>query len=307
MSLGNPWQPAYLKLDADGELGRRIEEAYALLEDCILCPHRCRVNRLQGEKGICGGPAQGVVASYNPHFGEEAPLVGRGGSGTIFFSYCNLGCVFCQNWTIAHGGRGRQVSDEELARMMLHLQEQGCHNINLVTPTHFMPQILRALGLAVRQGLSIPLCYNTNGYERVEILRLLDGIVDIYLPDLKFMGGVEAHRYTEGATFDYPHRAKGAIEEMYRQVGKLITDDQGIALQGLMIRHLVMPNGVGGTEDFIRWVAGLSPEIYVNIMGQYRPEYRAIEYPPIARPVSSKEYLEALKSAQKAGLKSLDG
>ena len=299
------WRPAYLQLEDEGRFAERIDEADAILESCRLCPRHCGVDRLRGETGVCRSTDQAVVFSAQPHFGEELPLVGRFGSGTIFFSQCNLRCVFCQNWPIAHEGRGDRFDDERLADLMLTVQRIGCHNVNLVTPTHVMPQILRATRIAARKGLRIPLCYNTGGYDAIEAIRLLDGIVDIYLPDLKFMDAAEAERYT-GAP-DYPETAQRAIAEMHRQVGDLVTDDRGVALRGLMIRHLVMPNRVAGTREFVRWVAGtLSTSTYVNIMSQYRVEHRAFEYPPIARAITADEYLEAMDWAEEAGLTHLD-
>ncbi len=302
-----PWEPAYAKLEREGKLAGRIQEAYKIMEECRLCPRRCGVNRLEGEKGFCQGVQKAVVNVYGPHFGEELPLVGQGGSGTIFFSNCNLRCVFCQNWPIAHLGLGEEVDDEELARMMLKLQKIGCHNINLVTPTHVMPHIISAVRIALKEGLTLPLCYNTSGYERAEAMKLLDGIVDIYLPDLKFMDGMQAQRYNLAAAADYPRLTREAIREMYRQVGNLITDAGGIALRGLMIRHLVMPNRIAGTEEFVRWVAeSLSQDTYVNIMAQYRVEFKAFEYEEIARAITSEEFVEAMEWALEAGLSNLD-
>jgi putative pyruvate formate lyase activating enzyme len=301
------WEPGYQILEKEGILAQRADEASALLEECRLCPRACGVNRREGELGFCRSPARAVVYSAQPHFGEEVPLVGRGGSGTIFFSHCNLRCVFCQNWPIAHEGRGKEVSDEDLAGLMLRLEQIGCHNINLVTPTHVMPAILGALRVASRKGLSIPLVYNTSGYERVEILRLLDGIVDIYLPDMKYADPAMARTYSAGAD-DYPAAAQGAIREMHRQVGVLATDETGIARRGLIIRHLIMPNRVAGTRDVVRWVADALPQkTYVNLMAQYRVEYKAYEHPEIARGISVEEFLEAVAWADEAGLTNLDG
>ena len=301
------WEPAYAKLEAEGKLEERIEEAYGIMENCRLCPRRCSVNRLEGELGFCRGPKKAMVYVAQPHFGEELPLVGFGGSGTIFFSNCNLRCVFCQNWPIAHKGLGEEVRDEDLASMMLHLQEIGCHNINLVTPTHVLPNIISAARIALKKGLTLPLCYNTSGYERVEMIKLLDGIVDIYLPDLKFMDGGEAERFNLAAAADYPRLAQAAIKEMYRQVGNLATTAGGTALRGLMVRHLVMPNRVAGTREFVRWVAeNLSVHTYVNIMSQYRVEFQAFEYEDIARAITSEEFVEAMEWAIEAGLTNLD-
>ena len=302
-----PWQPAYAKLEAEGKLEERIEQAYRILEECDLCPNRCGVNRRKGQRGICRAPERAMVYSHHPHFGEELPLVGQGGSGTIFFSNCSLRCVFCQNWPISHEGWGLEISDEELADMMLDLQRIGCHNINLVTPTHVMPNIVSATRIALKKGLRLPLCYNTSGYERVKNIRLLDGIVDIYLPDLKFMDGAEAARYNFIEASNYPEMAQESIIEMHRQVGDLVTDERGIALRGLMVRHLVMPNRVAGTREFVKWVAeDLSPDTYVNIMAQYRVEHRAFEYERIARAITPEEFVEAMEWAKEAGLTNLD-
>ncbi len=300
------WLPAYMKLEEEGKFAARIEQANSAFEACDLCPRRCGANRARGFTGYCRAPDKPVVFSHHPHFGEETPLVGRQGSGTIFFSNCNLRCVFCQNYPIAHEGRGQEVSIDALAEMMLHLQRTGCRNINLVTPTHVMPNILSATRVAMQKGLRIPLCYNTGGYERKVNIELLDGIVDIYLPDLKYMDGKQASRYSSDAE-DYPEMAQSAIIEMNRQVGALVTDSQGNALRGLMVRHLVMPNRIAGTKEFITWVAeNLSKDTYVNIMSQYRVEHRAFEYPPIARAITADEFLEAMDWAEEAGLTNLD-
>jgi putative pyruvate formate lyase activating enzyme len=300
------WTPAYERLDKEGELARRVEQAYAVLEKCQLCPRLCGVNRLKGERGFCRAPAKAVVFSAQPHFGEEMPIVGENGSGTIFFSNCNLRCVFCQNWPIAHEGRGKEVSDESLADMMLDLQRIGCHNVNLVTPTHVMPNILNATRIALQKGLRLPLFYNTSGYERLEMLKILDGIVDMYKPDMKYMDPEKAAKYSAGAS-DYPEVAKRAILEMHRQVGVLKVDRRGIGLRGVVIRHLVMPNRVADTEKFVRWVAETLPKnTYVNIMAQYRVEYRAFEYPEIARGITVQEFLEAMDRARFYGLTNLD-
>ncbi len=302
-----PFKPAYARLEEEGELAGRIEEAYRIFKNCELCPRRCEVDRQGGEKGFCRAPKRAVVYSRQSHFGEELPLVGQGGSGTIFFSNCNLRCVFCQNWPIAHEGRGRVVSDEELAKMMLDLQLKGCHNINLVTPTHVMPNILNAIRIALKDGLHLPVCYNTSGYERAEMIKMLDGIVDIYLPDYKFMDGAEAERYNLAEAYDYPQKTGEAIIEMHRQVGDLVTDERGIAQSGLMVRHLVMPNRVAGTKEFVHWVAeNLSTDTYVNIMSQYRVEHKAYEYEKIARAITPEEFVEAMEWAKDAGLTNLD-
>jgi putative pyruvate formate lyase activating enzyme len=301
-----PWMPAYEKLEKENKFAQRVNQAYAIFENCQLCPRKCGVNRQKSEKGFCRAPLKPVVFSYHPHFGEEMPLVGGNGSGTLFFSNCNLRCLFCQNWPISHEGKGREVQDDDLADMMLKLQRMGCHNVNLVTPTHVLPNILNATRIALKKGLRVPLVYNTSGYERLEVLKLLDGIVDIYLPDMKYMDGDKAAKYSAGAS-DYPDVAKKAIIEMNRQVGELQIDKQGIALRGLMIRHLVMPNRVAGTEKFAEWVAvSLPKSTYINIMAQYRVEYKAFDYPEISRGITVGEFLEAIKWAEIYGLTNLD-
>jgi putative pyruvate formate lyase activating enzyme len=300
------WIPAYERLEMEGKFAQRIKQAHAMFENCQLCPRKCGVNRQRGEKGFCRAPVKPVIFSYHPHFGEEISLVGEKGSGTIFFSNCNLRCIFCQNWPIAHEGRGREVQDEDLADMMLHLQKIGCHNINLVTPTHVMPNILNATRIALKKGLHLPLFYNTSGYERVEILRILDGIVDIYKPDMKYMDPDKAAKYSSGAS-DYPEVTKKAVLEMHRQVGIHKMDKQGIAIRGLMIRHLVMPNHVAGTEKLVRWIAEALPKnTYINIMAQYRVEYKAYDYPEINRGITAQEFLDAMDWAEKYGLNNLD-
>lgn len=299
------WRPAYARLEDEGLLAARVEEAARLFESCRLCPRQCGVNRRRGETGYCRAPAEAMVSTSHPHFGEELPLTGRGGSGTIFFANCNLRCVFCQNWPISHKGRGRKVTDDDLAGMMLDLQERGCHNINLVTPTHVMPNILAATRIALGRGLRLPLVYNTSGYERTEIVRLLDGIVDIHMPDMKFMDAEPAALYM-GAP-DYPAMAAESIREMFRQVGPLQIGADGLATRGLMIRHLVMPNRLSNAQAFVQWVAKeLAVDVYVNIMAQYRVEYRAFEFPPIARAITAQEFTEAIRWAREAGLTNLD-
>lgn len=299
-------EPAYVKLDRTGELQERIDRAYAHFDECSLCPRQCGVDRSNGELGYCHAPAKVMIYSANPHFGEEKSLVGRGGSGTIFFSNCNLRCVFCQNWPIAIEGHGKAISDEDLADVMLRLQRIGCQNINLVTPTHVMPNILNATRIASRKGLRIPLVYNTSGYERVEMIKLLDGIVDIYLPDMKYMDADHAARYSSGAA-DYPEYTCAAVLEMHRQVGLHQMDERNIAVRGLMIRHLVMPNRVAGTRKFVQWVSTNLPKTtYLNIMHQYHVEYKAFEYPKIWRAITEKEYLEAMQWADEFELVNLD-
>jgi len=297
--------PAYLDMPQMGELQRRAEEAERLLEGCRVCPRECLAQRLQGETGVCGVADKAMVASYGPHFGEEAPLVGVGGSGTIFLAHCNLCCVFCQNFEISQMDEGRTVSTAELAQMMLDLQRMACHNINFVTPTHQVPQILRALLAAIEGGLQVPLVYNCGGYESLETLRLLDGVFDIYMPDFKYGDADVANRYSK--VEGYPEIAKAAFREMHRQVGDLVMDRRGIARRGLLVRHLVLPKNLAGTAEVVRFLAGLSNDTYVNIMTQYRPCYQAHEYPALAERTTRAEYEEAFRLAREAGLHRLDG
>ncbi|MGO0123570.1 radical SAM protein [Desulfothermobacter acidiphilus] len=293
--------PAYRQLPAQ-EFAHRVGEAFRRMQACDLCPRQCGVNRLRGEKGVCRAGREAVVFSYGPHFGEESPLVGTFGSGTIFFTYCPLKCVYCQNYEISQLGEGSPVSVEKLSRIMLHLQKQGCHNLNLVTPTHFVPHILAALFRASRQGFSLPVVYNTSGYEALETLALLDGIVDIYMPDYKYADGEIAAKYS-GAR-DYPEVAKVALREMQRQVGDLKISEQGLAVRGLLVRHLVLPAGLAGTEQVMEFLAReISPNCFVNVMGQYYPAYRAREFPPLDRRPTSQEYRQALEAARRWGLR----
>lgn len=300
------FEPAYITLHKSGELKKRGQELWQILNRCRLCPRNCNKNWLEEKLGTCQAPSTLVISSFHPHFGEEAPLVGRHGSGTIFFTHCSLRCVFCINWEISIGGVGNPYSLENLAGMMLRLQEIGCHNINVVTPTHYSPHILLALDIAARKGLQIPIVYNTCGYERLEILQLLDGIVDIYLPDFKYADGNMAYKYSSEAN-DYPEFTKKALLEMHRQVGVAKPNAKGIMERGLMIRHLVMPNHVSGTDKVIRWIANHLPsDTYVNIMSQYRPMHKASQYPEIARPLYKKEYDDAVNLGIKLGLTNLD-
>lgn len=300
------FQPAYLKLHKTGELKKRGEKLRQMMEECSLCPRMCGAERLKGGKGFCQAPSELIIASYHPHFGEERPLVGRGGSGAIFFSHCNLRCVFCINWETSHKGIGKPKSIEDLAEMMLHLQKIGCHNINLVTPTHYAAHIILAVDMAAKKGLRLPLVYNTCGWERLEILKLLDGIVDIYLPDFKYADPEMAAKYSAGA-YTYPEITKQAFLEMHRQVGVAKPAKDGIIYRGLMIRHLVMPNNVGGSKEVVQWIAeNLPKDTYLNIMSQYTPIYRAFEYPEIARRITRSEYKEVVEHAKKLGLTNLD-
>ena len=296
---------SYQQLYETGELHRRVKLAKAILQSCRLCPRCCEVDRLKGEVGSCRTVGKAVVSSYSPHFGEEAPLVGRRGSGTIFFTHCNLRCVFCQNYTISQLGEGHEVDSKELAAMMLSLQKRSCHNINFVTPTHVVPQILEALELAAGMGLSVPLVYNCGGYESVETLKLLDGVVDIYMPDMKYSDERTAERFS--GIENYPQNNKAAVEEMHRQVGDLELDKEGVARRGLLVRHLVLPNGLAGTAEVCRFLAReISTETYLNVMAQYHPCHKAYQIPPLARPLSSEEFLEAVEIALGHGLHRLD-
>ncbi len=295
---------AYLALHETGELQNRIARLNAILTACRLCPRQCGVDRTAGAKGFCRTGDQAAVASYHPHFGEESCLVGISGSGTIFFSNCNLGCVFCQNYPISHLGEGMTVDACRLAAMMISLQKQGCHNINLVTPSHVVPQIVAALPAAIDKGLTLPLVYNSSGYDALATLRLLDGIIDIYMPDFKFWDSRSAARFA--AAPDYPEVARAAVYEMYRQTGDLVIDADGIAERGVLVRHLVMPGALHETGDILRFLAALSPATFVNVMEQYRPCFRAADFPPIDRPLSPDDYQEALRLADAAGLSRLE-
>ncbi len=296
--------PSYLELLESGELNRRIEALYALLSPCRLCPHKCEVDRLAGEKGFCRVGNKPIVASYGPHFGEEAPLVGTSGSGAIFFTYCNMACVYCQNWEISHLGEGDEITVENLAKIMLILQVWGCHNINLVTPTHQIPFIVEAIKIAAEKGLVLPIVYNCGGYEAVETLKLLDGIIDIYMPDIKYMDDKVALKLSK--IKNYSKVVKEAVIEMHRQVGDLVIEN-GIAKRGLIIRHLVLPENLAQTEEVIKFVAEeISPNTYFNLMDQYRPCGDAWKYPPLDRKITKEEWNKALGLAQKYGLKRLD-
>jgi len=300
------FEPPYLRLHKSGELKQRGQELWDIMESCELCPRECGVDRLDGDEGFCGASSQLEVSSYHPHFGEERPLVGKGGSGTVFFTNCGLRCVFCCNWQISQGGEGARRSIEDLANMMLVQQERGCHNINIVTPTHYSPHIVLALDLAAGHGLRLPLVYNTCGWEKPEILKRLDGVVDIYLPDVKYADGEMAAKYSSDAA-SYPELTKAALLEMHRQVGVAHPAPDGLMYRGLMIRHLVMPNGVGGTKRVIEWIAeNLPKDTYLNIMSQYRPMYKALDYPDISRRITRDEYDEAVDHARELGLTNLD-
>lgn len=300
------FEPAYLRLHRNGELKKRGEQLWNMMKSCELCPRKCGTNRLDGNEGFCQASAQLEISAYHPHFGEEKPLVGSGGSGAIFFTNCGLRCVFCINWEVSQGGIGKPRSIEDMAEMMLRLQAIGCHNINLVTPTHYSPHIVFAVDMAAGKGLRLPLVYNTCGWESVEILKKLEGIVDIYLPDFKYSDAKMAAKYSSDAE-TYPENTKAALLEMQRQVGVAKPASDGLMYRGLMIRHLVMPNRVGGTKDVIEWIAENLPiDTYFNIMSQYVPMYNACEYSEICRRITRKEYNEAIRWAKEAGLTNLD-
>ena len=299
------FEAAYIKTFEAGLLSKKIDTANTTLSACNLCPRKCGVNRISGETGICKTGNHARVSSYNPHFGEEAPLVGSHGSGTIFFTHCNLMCLFCQNYDISHDGHGREVSCEQIAAVMLALQKQGCHNINFVTPSHVVPQILSAVGIAVQNGLSVPLVYNTGGYDRVETLKLLEGVFDIYMPDFKFWDPEIAASACDAR--NYPDVARRALIEMHRQVGDLAINKNGIAQRGLLIRHLVLPQGLAGTREVMRFIATkISPNSYVNIMSQYRPCGRAAEINGLATYPSRTDFQAAVKAAKQVGITRLD-
>jgi putative pyruvate formate lyase activating enzyme len=296
---------AYLELYHSGKLAERVEAARALLKNCRLCPRRCGINRLVNEKGQCYTGKLAVISSYGPHFGEEAPLVGTCGSGTIFFTNCNLKCLFCQNYSISQLGDGNEITKEELAKIMVTLQDKGCHNINLVSPTHVVPQILEALEIAINLGLRLPLVYNSGGYDASETLEILDGIVDIYMPDMKYDDEKTAEELS--GIKNYPSINRAALKEMYRQVGDLRLNEDGIAVRGLLIRHLVLPNELAGTKEIMKFIAEeISPNSYVNVMSQYHPCYKAFSIRQLNRPLSKQEFLEAVNAAARTGLNRLD-
>ena len=297
--------PSYLSLLESGELEQRAAEGREILTQCTLCPRECGINRSTDERGECQSGALAPVYNYMAHHGEEKPLRGTRGSGTIFFSGCNLHCLYCQNADISQKNYGTEVEAADLAEMMLDLQHQDCHNINLVSPTHVVPQIIEALAIAAKNGLRLPLVYNTGGYDKLEPLQMLDGIVDIYMPDMKYSDEAVAWKYS--GVKNYPAVNQAAVREMYRQVGDLLIDDKGIARRGLLIRHLVLPNGLSGSPTIISFIANeISLNTYLNIMDQYRPEYMAYEIPELNRRITREEFLQVKELAEKFGLTRLD-
>jgi putative pyruvate formate lyase activating enzyme len=300
------FRAAYLTTYEKGLFPGLMAKAESILKECTLCPRKCRFDRTLGEKGFCRAEGPPEVSSYGPHFGEEQPLVGRNGSGTIFMTYCNLGCLFCQNYEISRLGEGQVISFEQFSRIMVHLQERGCHNINFVSPSHFVPQIIRSLPGAIEKGLTVPLVYNTGGYDSVETLRLLDGVIDIYMPDFKYTRGDHAARYSQAP--DYPEVVRTALKEMHRQVGDLEMDEEGIALRGLLVRHLVLPEGLAGTREAMNFLASeVSKNTYVNIMGQYHPCGDLIPADsPLNRRITVQEFRQAIRMAKEEGLWRID-
>lgn len=305
MPQNSQFEPAYIKTFKKGGLQEKIKAAYKLLDSCKICPRKCGVDRLSGETGVCKTARRALVSSYNPHFGEEKPLVGTKGSGTIFFTHCNLLCLFCQNFDISHEGYGQEIADAELAAIMLALQRHGCHNINFVTPSHVVPQILSALEIAIQQGLSVPLVYNSGGYDLPSTLKLLEGVFDIYMPDFKFWDPQIAESACQAK--DYPEIARNALREMHRQVGDLTVDQDGTAQRGLLIRHLVLPNGLAGTREVMRFIAQeISTNSYVNLMSQYRPCGRASEVNGLNAFLSPADFQTAQQEAKAEGITRLD-
>lgn len=305
MPTKSPSYPAYLDLARRGELRRIKERLTALLEHCSLCPRQCGANRLRDERGTCGVGRLAIVSGAHPHFGEESVLVGEYGSGTIFFSGCNLKCIFCQNYEISHYLEGSEVEPAELASLMLRIEDMGCHNLNLVTPTHVVPQIVEALEIAVEGGFELPIVYNTGGYDSLEVVKSLCGVVDIYMPDIKFLDEEIAQRLT-GAR-DYPEVVRRVLAEMHRQVGDLELSGRGIARRGLLVRHLVLPGMSSDTQRIVSFIArNISVNTFVNIMAQYRPEYRSPEFPPLDRRLRIDEWREAVRMARSAGLHRFD-
>ena len=291
--------PVYLNL-TDSEWRSKIDKGYEILKSCILCGRRCEVNRIKGEKGECRSDWQVIISSYHLHFGEEPPISGRRGSGTVFFTNCSMHCQYCQNYTISQLGMGDSVTIDGLTHCFLYLQDKGAHNINLVTPTHFVPQIIAATWRAVKRGLRIPIVYNTGGYDSIETLKLMDGIVDIYMPDAKYGDNDRGLKYSK--VTNYVDVNQAALREMHRQVGDLVLED-GVAVRGLMVRHLVLPNDVSNTEKVLKFLHELSPNLYLSLMSQYYPSYKADECRELSRSITSWEYDKALELAKKLGFR----
>ncbi len=300
------FRAAYLETYEKGLFPERVRQAFLLLEKCTVCPRKCSVDRTRGEKGFCRAGGLPEISSYGTHFGEERPLVGRHGSGTIFLTYCNLGCIFCQNYSISRLGEGDGISFEKFSGIMVQLQRTGCHNINFVSPSHFVPHILKALPPAIEKGLTVPLVYNTGGYDSLEALKLLDGVFDIYMPDFKYTRNDVAEKYSQAA--DYPEVVEAALKEMHRQTGDLVMDEQGIALRGLLVRHLVLPAGLAGTREAMRFLATeISSDTYVNIMEQYYPCGDLIPPDsPLSRRITREEFREAVRIAREEGITRID-
>jgi putative pyruvate formate lyase activating enzyme len=282
-----------------------VETLYDILSCCELCGHKCKVDRLKGKRGQCNASYKLKISSYGLHFGEEEPISGYNGSGTIFFSYCNLHCVFCQNYEISHLAEGIEISEEQLVEIMVWLQNKNAHNINLVSPTHFLPQIIKALYLASKQGLNIPIVYNTGGYDNPEVIKLLSEIVDIYMPDMKYSDNENAYKYSSAK--DYWEINTSAVKEMYRQVGGLKVDEYRVAYRGLLIRHLVLPNNIAGSKKIIDFIVeNLGDDVYLNIMAQYRPCFKAKNYPELNRRITLEEYEEIVNYAISKDIKNID-
>jgi putative pyruvate formate lyase activating enzyme len=301
MSFLDNYIPNYIRLHRESTLEAIEKKLEELLDSCTLCPRNCKINRRKGEIGYCRSGYLPKVSSFAPHFGEEDCLVGRSGSGTIFFTNCNLGCIFCQNYDISHLGMGEEISFKELASYMLKLQKYGCININFVTPTHFIPQIIKALRIAISNGLNLPLVYNSSGYENISTLKLLDGVIDIYMPDAKYFEGKISGKYSKAS--DYPEVLKRTLKEMYRQVGDLKFNKFGEAKKGLLVRHLVLPNNLAGSKEIIDYIVEeVSSKTHINVMAQYRPMYKAYEYPLLNRGITREEFREIKDYALNRGL-----
>jgi putative pyruvate formate lyase activating enzyme len=293
--------PRYLETHNHGNLDKVIEKTFRLLEQCCICPRRCKVNRIKEEQGFCKTGLKPKVTSFLPHHGEEPPISGKRGSGTIFFSGCNMACVYCQNYEFSQLGQGREIDFQTLADFMLQLQDMGCHNINLVTPTHVLPQILKSLSIAVKGGLKLPIVYNTGGYELPEIIKLLDGIIDIYLPDMRYADAESAVKYSSAA--DYPKYNQGTVKEMYRQVGEVEVDAEGIIKKGLIVRHLILPHHLSGTDKLMRFISTeISKDTYISLMSQYTPYFKAPEFKELSQRITYKEYEDAKDIMYKCGL-----